>query len=198
MNVRRRTLYQHKLLQLKNVTENYRHKESASASELLPLVYEELRNLAASKLARERPGQTLQATALVHEVFLKLVESGNATFDDQRHFFAAAAEGMRRLLIDRARKKNAQKHGGDWQRVQFALGDLVDLSTPDRLIAVSDALARFENEEPEAASLVKLCLFAGFPVEQAGTLLSMSRATAYRHWAYARAWLKTELGVDGD
>jgi len=170
-------------------------EQYSSVSELLPLVYDELRKLAAMKIARESPGQTLQATALVHEAYLKLSKE-DARFQGQAHFFAAAAESMRRILIDWARQKKTQKRGRDWDRISFAESELLCLSQPEQIVAVSDALLRFEEQEPGAASLVKLCVFGGFPVEQAAALLGMSRATAYRQWAYARAWLKTDLEVD--
>lgn len=169
-----------------------------STEALFATVYDELRKLAAAKLSKEKPGQTLQATALVHEAYLKLAGPENAQFQNTGHFFAAAAEAMRRLIIDRAREKKSQKRGGNWNRIEFGENDLMDLSKPEQIVAVSDALLRFATEEPEAANLVKLCVFAGLPVEQAGALLEMSRATAYRHWAYARAWLKTELDLAKD
>ena len=166
-----------------------------AADELLPQVYEELRKLAAARLRHEKPGQTLQATALVHDAYLRLVGSnGTASFDGRAHFFAAAAEAMRRLLVERARKRKSLKHGGDWQRVELQESDLLSFSSPDQLLQVNSALEQLEAEDESAASIVKLCLFSGFSVDNAGELLEMSRATAYRHWAYARAWLKSELG----
>ena len=169
--------------------------DSGAADELLPQVYDELRKLAAAKLSHEKPGQTLQATALVHDAYLRLVGSdGSAQFDGRAHFFAAAAEAMRRLLVERARRRNSLKHGGEWQRVELQESDLLSFSTPDQVLQVSSALDRLEEEDQSAAALVKLCMFSGFSVDKAGELLAMSRATAYRHWAYARAWLKSELG----
>ena len=167
--------------------------EAEAVDELLPQVYDELRKLAAAKLAREKPGQTLQATALVHDAYLRLVGTGQADFDGRGHFFAAAAEAMRRLLVERARQRKSLKHGGDWQRVELQENDLLCFSSPDQLLQVNSALDRLESEDKSAGELVKLCLFSGFSVDKAGELLEMSRATAYRHWAYARAWLKTEL-----
>lgn len=168
--------------------------DPAAAEQLLPLVYDELRKLAAAKLANEKLGQTLQATALVHEAYLRLLgPGGESRFDDRGHFFAAAAEAMRRLLVERARRYKSQKHGGQWNQVELSDGDLITVGTPDQIVALDEAMERLGSEDPEASELVKLVMFGGFPVEKAGRLLEMSRATAFRHWAYARAWLKTEL-----
>jgi RNA polymerase sigma factor (TIGR02999 family) len=168
--------------------------DPAAAEQLLPLVYEELRKLAAAKLAQEKPGQTLQATALVHEAYLRLVgnESDRPTWDHRGHFFAAAAEAMRRILVDVARRKRAEIHGSDYQRVELADTELISRATPDRLVALDESLAKLAEEDPVAAELVKIRLFAGLSVEQAGAALGLSRATAYRHWTYARAWLRAE------
>jgi RNA polymerase sigma factor (TIGR02999 family) len=165
-----------------------------AAEQLLPLVYEELRQLAAQKLAQKKPGQTLQATALVHEAYLRLVDTQKAQHWNSRgHFFAAAAEAMRRILIDDARRKGRQKRGGDRrQRVDLDNQDLVSQAAPDELLLLDDALAP-PAEEPEAGQLVKLRYFAGLSVEQAAELLGLSRTTAYEHWAYARVWLHAEL-----
>ena len=165
-----------------------------AAEQLLPLVYEELRQLAAAKLAREKPGQTLQATALVHEAYLRLLgPQRDAKFDGRGHFFAAAVEAMRRLLVERARRQKSQKHGGAWTQVEFSDQDLITVGTPDQIVALDEALERLAEEEPEGMEIVKLVVFGGFSVEKAGRLLDMSRATAYRHWSYTRAWLKTQL-----
>jgi RNA polymerase sigma factor (TIGR02999 family) len=165
-----------------------------AADQLLPIVYEELRSLAAARLAREKPGQTLQATALVHEAYLRLLSpNGEAYFDDRGHFFAAAAEAMRRLLVERARRCQSKKHGGQWTQVQLSDVDVVTVGTPEQIVALDEALAQFAADEPQAAELANLVIFAGFQVEEAGRLLEMSRATAYRHWSYARAWIKTHL-----
>lgn len=167
----------------------------ASAPEaLLPLVYDELRSLAAAKLAKEKPGQTLQATALVHEAYLRLLGGdGTAQFANSGHFFAAAAEAMRRLLVERARRHRTLKRGGNWNQVKLADRDLVDLGTPDRIIALDEALVALAEEEPQGTELMKLVVFGGFSVDKAGALLDMSRATAYRHWSYTRAWLKARV-----
>ena len=165
-----------------------------AADELLPLVYDELRRLAARRLSQEKPGQTLQATALVHEAYLRLVGAGDHGWNSRGHFFAAAAEAMRRILIDSARRKGRQKRGGARrQRVDLDSQDLVSQATPDELLLLDDALAALTVEEPEAGQLVKLRYFAGLSVEQAAELLGLSRTTAYEHWAYARVWLHAEL-----
>jgi RNA polymerase sigma factor (TIGR02999 family) len=163
-----------------------------SADELLPLLYEELRRLAASKMARETPGHTLQPTALVHEAWLKLVGNASPRFNDRAHFFGAAAEAMRRILIDRARRKAAQRHGGGQQRVDV---DEVEIAAPvqdDELLAVNDALDKFASLDAPKAELVKLRFFAGLTLEQAAAVLGVSEPTAKRWWAYARAWLFEE------
>lgn len=162
-----------------------------AAEQLLPLVYDELRRLAAAQMAREKPGQTLDATALVHEAYLRLV--GDQHFDNRRHFFAAAAEGMRRLLVENARRKNRQKRGGGRQRL-----DLEDLAvaapeSDERLLALDEALKRLAAVEPQKAELVKLRSFAGLSLDAAADLLGISPSTADRWWAYARAWLRVEI-----
>jgi RNA polymerase sigma factor (TIGR02999 family) len=166
-----------------------------AAEKLLPLVYEELRKLAAQKLAQEKPGHTLQATALVHEAYLRLVDVEQAQqWNSRGHFFAAAAEAMRRILIDNARCKGRQKRGGaDRRRVDLDSQDLVSQATPDELLLLDDALAALAAEDPEAGQMVKLRYFAGLSIEQASELLGLSRTTAYEHWAYARVWLHAEL-----
>jgi RNA polymerase sigma factor (TIGR02999 family) len=169
-----------------------------AAEELLPLVYDELRRLAAQKLAQEKAGQTLQQTALVHEAYVRLVDNGEAANGDQHwdnrgHFFAAAAEAMRRILIDRARAKRSAKRGGHRKKLDIDSLDLVTEATPDQLLALDDALVKLGREDASAARLVKLRYFAGLTVEEAGQALGISTATAYRHWKYARAWLYAEL-----
>jgi RNA polymerase sigma factor (TIGR02999 family) len=168
-----------------------------AAEQLLPLVYDELRKLAGEKMAQERPGQTLQATALVHEAYLRLVDVEKAQgWNSRGHFFAAAAEAMRRILIERARGKAREKRGGDWQRIDFEeLGAATSVS-PDQLVALDDALARLVALDRLAGDLVKLRYFAGLALNQAAAALGISTATAYRHWAYARAWLRSELLKD--
>jgi RNA polymerase sigma factor (TIGR02999 family) len=173
--------------------------DPGAADQLLPLVYDELRRLAAQKLAREKPGQTLQATALVHEAYTRLVAGGETErWDSRGHFFAAAAEAMRRILIDRARDKRSAKRGGGRKRIDIDAIDAATRATPDQLLALDDALAKLAREDPAAARLVRLRYFAGLTVEEAGKALAMSTATAYRHWKYARAWLHSELlGAEG-
>ena len=173
--------------------------DPSAAEHLLPIVYDELRKLAAAKLAQEQPGQTLQATALVHEAYVRLVDqSSPQQWDGRGHFFAAAAESMRRILVERARRRKAEKHGGGMARVELSDRDLLARSDPEQILALHDALDVLARDESEAAELVKLRIFADFSVDDAGKLLGMSRATAYRHWTYARAWLKTQLAHDSD
>jgi RNA polymerase sigma factor (TIGR02999 family) len=165
-----------------------------AASELLPLVYDELRKLAAQRLAQERPGQTLQATALVHEAYLRLVgDPEGRSWDNRGHFFAAAAAAMRRILVERARAKGRVRRGGEWRRIDLEDLALAVSAPPDLLLTLDDAIARLEAEDPAAAALVRLRYYAGISVEQAGASLGISTATAYRHWAYARAWLASDL-----
>jgi RNA polymerase sigma factor (TIGR02999 family) len=173
--------------------------DSGAAAQLLPLVYEELRRLAAARLAQEKPGQTLQATALVHEAYLRLVDGDQARrWDSRGHFFAAAAEAMRRILVENARRKKRGKHGGGLKRVDLDSADLVCQTSPDELLVVDDALNKLAAEDAEAAQLVKLRYFTGLSVEEAGALLGLARSTAYELWAYARAWLRCELRGEQD
>jgi RNA polymerase sigma factor (TIGR02999 family) len=172
--------------------------DPSAAEQLLPLVYDELRKLAAAKLANERPGQTLQATALVHDAYLRLVDVGKAQHWNSRgHFFAAAAEAMRRILVERARQKLGPKRGGGLARVDF--GESLDVSAPkaDEVLHVHEALDRLAEESPLKADLVKLRYFAGFGHQEAAAALGLSRATADRYWTYAKAFLYAELD-DGD
>ena len=166
-----------------------------AADQLLPLIYEELKKLAAAKLAQEKPGQTLQATALVHEAYLRLVgPAGNGQqWNSRGHFFAAAAEAMRRILIEQARSKGRQKRRIDGQRLDIDATDIAFHTTPDQLLAINDALTKLEREDPTVFEIVRLRYFAGLNVEETAAALSISTATAYRHWNYARAWLHAEL-----
>jgi RNA polymerase sigma factor (TIGR02999 family) len=165
-----------------------------AAEQLLSLVYDELRKLARHKLAQEKPGQTLQATALVHEAYLRLVDVEKAQhWDGQGHFFAAAAEAMRRILIDRAREKRREKRGGKLRRLNIDDIALATKVTPDQLLAIDEALSKLALDDPTAGQLVKLRYFAGLKVDEAGQAIGISTATAYRHWNYARAWLQAEL-----
>ena len=166
--------------------------EAKTADELLPLLYDELRKLAASKMASESAGQTLQATALVHEAWMRLVGDASPGFKDRAHFFGAAAEAMRRILIDRARRKAAQRHGGGQQRIDV---DDVEIAAPAQdaeLLAVNEALEKFASVDARKAELVKLRFFAGLTLQEAAGLLGISEPTAKRWWAYARAWLYEE------
>jgi len=166
--------------------------DSTAAEELLPLVYDELRKLAAHKMARELPGQTLQPTALVHEAWLRLVDGQAARWDGRAHFFAAAAEAMRRILIENARRKRAQRHGGGLARLDI---DQVDVAAPakdEELFAVSEALEKFAAFDKQKAELVKLRYFVALTIEEAAEILGISTATAERWWAYSRAWLYRE------
>jgi RNA polymerase sigma factor (TIGR02999 family) len=168
--------------------------DAPAAAQLLPLVYDELRRLAAQKLAQELPGQTLQATALVHEAYLRLVDGNKVQrWDSRGHFFAAAAEAMRRILIDNTRRKQADKRGGGWQRQELVEEELAIDSTGDELLAVDEALAKLARSEPETARLVELRFFAGLTLEEAARALGLAVRTAQRQWAYARAWLRREL-----
>ena len=164
-----------------------------AADELLPLVYEELRRLAATRMANEAPGQTLQPTALVHEVWLKLVGPGQEHWNSRGHFFGAAAEAMRRILIDRARKRLRERHGHGLQRVDLSQVDVAVTADDDTLLLVSEALEKLAAEAPEKAELIKLRYFAGLSIPDAAQALGISPATAKRHWAFARAWLFAEL-----
>ena len=164
--------------------------EPHAAEQLLPLVYDELRQLAAQRLAQEKPGQTLEATALVHEAYLRLVDVDQVQqWDSRAHFFAAAAEAMRRILIDQARRKQRPKHGGGRQRVSLDEALCVGEAPNDDLLALDEALDKLARAEPAKAELVKLHYFAGLSLEEAGRVLGISHRTAKRHWAYARAWL---------
>ena len=167
--------------------------DAKSTDELLPLVYEELRLLATQKLLHEAPGQTLQPTALVHEAYLRLVDEGAQGWKSRGHFFGAAAEAMRRILVETARRKRRLKHGGEYHRVDIDAVDAVAEQTPDDLLALDEALARLSQQEPLKADLVKLRYFAGLTAEQAAEALDISKATADRYWAYSRAWLFDEI-----
>ena len=169
-----------------------------AAERLLPLVYDELRRLAAAKMAREKPGQTLQATALVHEAYLRLVDGEQPQhWENRRHFFAAAAEAMRRILIENARRKRRQRRGGDLRRVDLDPDQFYDLSPPvEDLLDLNDALDCLAAEDPQAAQFVKLRYFTGLSVEEAAEMVGLSRSAACEHWAYARAWLHRRLKAD--
>jgi RNA polymerase sigma factor (TIGR02999 family) len=167
--------------------------EPSAAEELLVLVYGELRKLAASKMSREAPGQTLQATALVHEAWLRLGGDQQPEWQNRAHFFSAAAEAMRRILIDNARRKRAARHGGGAERITLESLELAAGMDDEQLLALHEALDRFTTADPAKAELVKLRFFAGFTLEEAAKVLGISEPTAKRHWAYARAWLFREM-----
>jgi RNA polymerase sigma factor (TIGR02999 family) len=168
--------------------------DAKAADELLPLVYDELRRLAAQKLIQEKPGQTLQATALVHEAYLRLVDTPKAQrWESRGHFFAAAAEAMRRILVNRARDKRRQKRGGGQERIDIELADIPLDARDDDLLAIDEALEKLGREDAACAALVKLRFFAGLTQEESARALGIARRTADRHWAYAKAWLFDEL-----
>jgi RNA polymerase sigma factor (TIGR02999 family) len=164
-----------------------------ASEQLLPLVYDELRKLAAQRLAQEKPAQTLEATALVHEAYLRLVGGGDRAWGSRGHFFAAAAEAMRRILVENARRKKRARHGGGQQRVEIELADLPTRLPPDDLLALDEALGRLEQLDPVKARLVTLRYFAGMTIEQAAAALNISRVTAHRYWTFARAWLHQQM-----
>lgn len=167
--------------------------DARAADELLPLVYQELRRLAAQKMSRELPGQTLQATALVHEAYLRLVGSENQNWAGRTHFFCAAAEAMRRILIENARRKKRLKHGGSRKRVTLDDAEFAVEAPSDDLIALDEALAKLASIDKIKADLVKLRYFAGLTIDQAAELVGISQTTVKRHWRYARAWLYREI-----
>ena len=168
----------------------------SATEELLPLVYEELRLLAAQKLSQEPPGQTLQATALVHDVYIRLVEDKDRNWNSRGHFFKAAAEAMRRILVENARRKKRLKRGGDWQRIELNEADLGIEHESDDLLTVNEALDKLALEEPSVADLVKLRYFAGLTIDQVAEIQGISRRSVIDHWAYARSWLTREIARD--
>jgi len=172
--------------------------DPSAAEKLLPLVYDELRKLAASKLAQEKPGQTLQATGLVHDAYIRLVDFEKAQHWDSRgHFFAAAAEAMRRILVESARRKGREKHGGRLNRNEFVAGAIASPVPSEELLAIHDALGRLEATNPEAAQLVKMRYLAGFTIPETAQHMGISPRKANQIWTYARAWLATEI-ADGN
>ncbi len=181
------------MTEVTRLLEAARHGDKQAAAELLPLVYNELRKLAAAKLAQERSGQTLDATALVHEAYLRLV--GDQQFDGRGHFFAAAAEAIRRILVEQARRKQAARHGGLQQRESLDPDQVAAPARNDELLALHEALDRLAEQHPEKAELVKLRYFAGLTADQAAAALGISPSTGDRHWAYARAWLRRAMST---
>ena len=182
------------MTEISQLLEDLRQGDGKAAAELLPLVYDQLRALAAARIAQEKPGQTLDATALVHEAFVKL--TGDRDYNDRQHFFRVAAEAMRQILVDRARRKRRICHGGDRQRVGLSEVASIAESTEDELIALDEALQRLEMADPGKAELVKLRYFAGLSEQEAAATLGISRATASRHWKFARAWLIQKMQGD--
>ena len=173
--------------------------DPGAAPQLLPLVYSELRRLAAAQLAGEPPGHTLQPTALVHEAYLRLVgPADERRWNSRGHFFGAAAQAMRRILVESARRKQRIKHGGGLQRQDLEEYDVPVTPPPEELLALDEALARLAAEDADAVRIVDLHFFAGLSIDEAADALGVSRATAYRQWAYARAWLRCELGGEGN
>ena len=175
------------------ILERVQQGDAKASEELLPLVYEELRKLAAHKMAKEAAGQTLQPTALVHEAWLKLVKPGPQHWNSRGHFFCAAAEAMRRILIDRARMRKRERHGHGLERVDLDQVDVATTADDDTLLRINEAFDKLQIEAPDKVDLIKLRYFAGLSIEDAATALGISPATAKRHWAFARAWLFAEL-----
>jgi RNA polymerase sigma factor (TIGR02999 family) len=172
--------------------------DAKATDALLPLVYEELRLLAAQKLLHEPPGQTLQATALVHEAYLRLVGDQARGWENRGHFFAAAAEAMRRILVENARRKSSLKRGGQRRRTDLTAAEPTTEGTPEDLLALDEALQKLAQRDPLKADLVKLRYFAGLTLEEAAQALGIARSTAAEHWAYARAWLRLEVAKGDD
>lgn len=170
--------------------------DARAADQLLPLVYEELRRLAAVKMSQEKPGQTLQATALVHEAYIRLVGSQDQNWSGRTHFFTAAAEAMRRILIDNARRKQRLKHGGDRRKVDLTNAEPAAEEASDELVALDEALTRLAEIDKTKADLVKLRYFAGLTLEQAAAVLNLPERTAKRYWAHARAWLYKQVTAE--
>jgi RNA polymerase sigma factor (TIGR02999 family) len=171
--------------------------DPGAAAQLLPLLYDELKRVAVHKLADEKPGHTLQPTALVHEAYLRLVNGESSQeWNSRGHFFAAAAEAMRRILVESARRKQRIKHGGELRRVPLEIDGALKSDSPDELLRIDEAISKLASEDPTAAELVKLRYFAGFSVEEAGAALGLSRSSAYEHWTYARAWLHRDIFGD--
>ena len=180
-----------------NILNQIESGDPSAAEKLLPLVYDELRKLAAAKLAQEKPGQTLQATALVHDAYLRLIGPGEAqAFDNRGHFFAAAAEAMRRILVDKARRKGRLKHGAELVRQELDDIDIAAPAKPDEILAIDEALNKLESTNEIAAQLVKLRYFAGLTIREAAEALGVSSRKANQIWAYARVWLLAEIGQD--
>ncbi len=175
------------------VLEALKANDPHSSTALLPLVYDELRRLAAARMAQEQPGQTLQATALVHEAWLRLVASDHQDWENRAHFFGAAALAMRRILVENARRKHQLKHGGQWHRVQLEGLDLPGLSPDDKVLAIDDALSEFAKVAPTEAQVVNLRFFAGMQYPEIAAVLKLSERTVHRYWSFAKVWLYEHL-----
>jgi RNA polymerase sigma factor (TIGR02999 family) len=189
----------HPMSEITRILSAIEQGDPQAAEQLLPMVYEELRKLAAQKLAQEKPGQTLEATALVHEAYLRLVDVEELQqWNGRGHFFAAAAEAMRRILVDNARRKQAEKHGGGLQRVDFGEVAAIAVAACEDLLAFDEALERLTRQDPVAGELVKLRYFAGLSVEQAADELGLSRTNTYRLWTFVRAWMRRQLSGSGE
>lgn len=179
-----------------NILEAIQRGDTDAADQLMPLVYDELRRLAAAKMAHEAPGQTLQPTALVHEAWLRLIGNESPRWENRAHFFGAAAEAMRRILIDNARRKHALRHGGGQQRIPLDDVDLASAAEDEQLLAVHEALDKLAAQDKVKAELVKLRYFVGMTIAEAAEVLGISEPTAKRYWAYARAWLYREISAE--
>ena len=175
------------------ILDRTRQGDALAASDLLSLVYEELRRLAAAKMASESPGQTLQATALVHEAWMKLMRGEDRRWNNRTHFFAASAEAMRRILVDNARRKRAKRHGGGQHRVEVPEVAIAEVENDDAVLAVNEALEKFAKLDPQKAELVKLRYFVGMTIKEAADAMGISDRTANRYWTFARAWLHEEI-----
>jgi RNA polymerase sigma factor (TIGR02999 family) len=186
-----------RMSEITQILDGFGRGDAHASEQLLPMIYQELRRLAAKMLAREPAGQTLEATALVHEAYVRLVDSEKEQkWTHRGHFFAAAAEAMRRILVEKARRKQRVKHGGEHCRIELDDERLVCAVPAEQIVALDEALERFGQEEPEKARLVNLRFFAGLSIEEAADVMSISRATASRHWTYARAWLHDAVSTD--
>ena len=179
------------------IVEGVQEGEPGASGELLPLVYDELRRLAAHKMAHEAPGQTLQPTALVHEAWLRLSHQSRSTWKNREQFYAIAAEIMRRILVERARRRRSRKHGGELERVELDAVDLPFIGSDDLVLQVHDALVRLTTEDPQKAEVVKLRFFVGLGNAEIATLLDVSEKTVQRHWAFAKAWLARAIKEGG-
>ncbi len=187
--------YAHGMSEVTQILSRIDQGDPTAGAELLPLVYDELRKLAAHRIAREQPGQTLQATALVHEAYLRLVDAKQPqSWDGRGHFFSAAAEAMRRILVDSARQRRRTKHGGEFRRVPFDSLELSIAEPPDDLLEIDEALTKLSKVHPDRAELIRLRFFAGLTNQEAAQALGISATTAERQWTYARAWLLREVG----